>query len=157
MMYRVIFWSLGILLAWGCDKTEYQASVKYYFEEDQINRLDTLIFTFNIEDTLGQYDLGMNVNYNYIDYPFQNIYFKVKTEYPSGKIQEELLNLDFSTKQGIVKGDCMGSTCNLPLYLQRRIHFNEVGSYKIQLVQSTRQESIHGIKFIELYLKPEEL
>lgn len=118
---------------------------------------DTFVFGFDVNDTAEVYFLGMDVDFDYVEYPFQNIYFQINTRYPDGETQEELLNLDFSDKKGVIKGDCLGAICQLPLYLQRNIRFDQTGAYSISLVQHTRRDSLPGIIAMSLVLGAEDI
>jgi gliding motility-associated lipoprotein GldH len=152
--YIVLF--LLFVTAWGCGKDTTEARADWDFSAPLSYR-DTLVFDFNIRDTSKAYFLGMDVDFDYIEYPFQNIYLWIDTRYPVGETQEEMINLDFSDKKGVIKGDCFGTTCKLPLYLQRNIHFDQAGAYQIRLVQNTRRDSLPGIQSMSLVLGLEEI
>jgi len=144
-----------LLLAWSCSNDNTLARADWDLAEPLTYR-DTFVFDFDLQDTAQVYFLGMDVDFDYVVYPFQNIYFQIKTRYPNGETQEELLNLDFSDKTGVIKGECRGTTCQLPLYLQRNIRFDQTGAYSIRLVQHTRKDSLPGIQAMSMVLGAEK-
>ena len=142
---------LILFLLSACSDDNTKARADWELTEPLTYR-DTFVFDFDIQDTAKAYFLGMDVDFDYVEYPFQNIYFQIDTHYPDGETQEELLNLDFSDNKGVIKGDCLGTTCQLPLYLQRNIRFDQTGAYSISLVQHTRKDSLPGIQSMSLVL-----
>lgn len=151
-LYMAIVFVTLIALSCADDQTQARADWELI---TPLTYRDTFVFDFDIQDTAQSYFLGMDVHFDYVEYPFQNIYFQVDTRYPDGETQKELLNLDFSDKKGVIKGECLGTTCELPLYLQRRIHFDQKGAYSIKLVQHTRRDSLPGIQSMSLVLGAE--
>lgn len=113
---------------------------------------DTLDFAIPIQDTTGVYNLYLDINHT-IDYPYQNIYLKVATIYPSGKRVEELLPIDFADKAGQWYGDCSGENCELRVNIQQRAYFNEVGTHHVVFEQYLRESPLLGIKKISLRLE----
>lgn len=113
---------------------------------------DTLDYTLNITDTTQLYNLYLDIDHT-VDYPFQNIYLKIHTQYPSGKRISEQLPIDFADKTGQWYGKCSGEDCHLRVNIQQRAFFNEVGKHVITLEQFLRKNPLQGMKNIALKME----
>ncbi len=113
---------------------------------------DTLNFEIDIQDTLKIYNLYLDIEHS-IDYPFQNIYTQIYTQFPSGKRIKERLPIDFSEKSGKWIGDCSNDICTLRVNIQKGAFFNALGKHKITVEQFMRDNPLKGIKSIALRIE----
>ena len=113
---------------------------------------DTLDFEVDIQDTLKIYNLYLDIEHS-VNYPFQNIYTQIYTQFPSGKRIKERLPIDFSEKSGKWIGDCDSEFCTLRVYIQKGAFFNALGNHKITVEQFMRKNPLKGIKSIALRIE----
>jgi len=106
---------------------------------------DTASFTVPVSDTTERYNLYLDIAHT-TDYPFENMYVRVHTNFPSGKRLSEQVNIDMADKAGVWHGNCQGENCQLRVHLQRNAYFNELGDYEITFEQYMRVDSLAGIK-----------
>lgn len=138
-----------------------QCSPAYFFDKEytisdaEWNYSDTLNFEIKMEDTTQFYNLYLDIEHAF-NYPFQNIYMKVHTLYPSGKRVSELLPIDFADKTGKWYGDCNSEWCDLRVNIQQKAFFNKKGTYVITLEQFMRKEALKGVKKIGLKIEEVE-
>ena len=113
---------------------------------------DTLQYQFSIEDTSKVYNQLLELNHR-TDYGFQNLYVKVKTIFPSGKVSEQVLSLEIASKIGLWFGDCDDTNCILTIPIQNNIFFPEKGKYTFVLEQFMRKSPLEGIRSFELKIE----
>jgi gliding motility-associated lipoprotein GldH len=135
----------------GCKEDFYFESNKV-ITSDQWSYQDSLDFTFSIADTSMVYNLYLDVNHS-MEYPFQNIYLQVATQFPSGKRLKERLPIDFADKTGIWYGNCDSEWCNLRVNLQQGAFFNAIGDHTITLEQFMRVNPLPGIRRLSIKLE----
>ncbi len=145
------FLLIPVLLSFaGCDNAffdevkEISGSI-WTFE----NGLD---FEFTVKDTEEHYNLVLEINHT-TDYPFQNLYLKIITTYPSGKKVDDILSVDLADKSGRWFGDCNSSSCSTTVDLQKNILFKDAGKYVITFFQHTRTARLKGIKGLRLIIE----
>ena len=140
---------LGILFTTivGCDSAYYSKS--YSFGNRAWMYDDPRIFSFEIVDTSLIYDLILTVDHT-DQFPYQNLYLKTLTKFPSDTIIEQSLSLELANEAGFWFGECQGAKCRLSIPIQSGVHFVESGSYNLDLEQYTRTDSLIGIKGIGL-------
>lgn len=102
-------------------------------------------------DTTTIHQLQIVVDHT-LEYPYQNLYVKMDTEFPSGRKDSRLVNVDLADKAGNWFGSCGGSGCRYEGALRTPFSFSETGKYKISLAQHTRSRDLPGIKSIGVQL-----
>lgn len=112
---------------------------------------DSIMFNMPAPDTMNGYGMVLKIKHT-TDYPFENLYVKIGTTYPSGRYSANLLNVDLASKSGAWYGDCSGSTCLLSTTLRELFSFSEEGRYSISMAQYTRTEELTGIESLQLEL-----
>lgn len=106
---------------------------------------DTVSFTVHIEDTARIFNLYLDIDHT-LDYPFQNLYIKVHTNFPDGQRLSEQVNVDMADKAGQWYGNCRGEHCTLRVNLQEGAYFNQPGEYTITFEQYMRENPLLGVK-----------
>lgn len=109
-----------------------------------------LEFGFEISDTLPLYDLKLDVFYDETAYKYENLYVKVFTTFPDGARIEDMISFEMQTSSALENTSCMSETCQLPVYLQQGIGFNQAGLYKLSFEQYGRVDTLLGIKKLQL-------
>lgn len=141
----------AILVLESCGEDLYYEQT-YNIEAKAWRYEQELDFEFEMQDTTNRYDLLLDIAH--LDsYPFQNIYIKIKTLFPSGKILEEVVPIDMANKKGEWYGNCKGANCNLTINLQQSAYFNELGNYHLNLSQYMRKSPLKGIEMVGFKLK----
>lgn len=148
-MKRSINIVLGVLLVIviGCDSAYYEKS--YSFDNRVWMYDDPRTFSFDIFDTSQIYNLILTVDHT-DQFPYQNLYLKTLTKFPSDTIIEQSLSLEMANEAGFWFGECQGANCRLIIPIQSGVHFVESGSYTLDLEQYTRTDSLIGVKGIGL-------
>ena len=113
---------------------------------------DSLVYAFEIEDTLAIYNLYLDVQHQ-PDYPYQNMYIRIHTTFPGGERLQEVLNIDMAEPSGNWYGDCGRSGCSLRVNLQEGAYFNVAGPYRITIEQFMRQNPLPGLTSLTLALE----
>ena len=116
-----------------------------YVVENQIWNYDNLAeFSVEIPDTNSIYNLYLKVKHS-TDYPFQNLYTKIKTEFPQGQVVDEIVSLELAGKGGIWLGNCNSKTCELIIPVRQNDYFVQSGKYLFSIEQYMRQDTLPGV------------
>ena len=107
-------------------------------------------FEFPVEDTSGIFDMNLDLEIDKEKYPYQNLYVKIITTFPSGESHEQILSLNLFSRIGYAEGNCRGEICEVSITIQQNIFFPEKGLYKLELLPWMRMETIPGIHSIRL-------
>ena len=113
---------------------------------------NTLDYTFEITDTTKIYNLLLEVEHS-TDYAYQNCYFKIYTQFPSGEKTDQLLSIDLADGIGRWQGDCGSTSCTILLDIQKQAFFNALGSHTITLEQHMRKNPLKGIEQLAIKLE----
>ena len=153
---QISYWicfSLILFLISSCDKAPiYQQ--KENLGESWLHA-DSVRFNLPAPDTSTAYAMTLDLLHT-LDYPFQNIYFKITTVYPSGRRTSNLLNIDLADKSGAWYGNWGSKNCLLVAPLRDNFYFSEAGEYSITMEQFTRLDPLPGLTGLELKLYEEE-
>ena len=140
---------IGLLFLAACGKEKVVFEKNYDLKNEQWTYADTLNFDFQIADTMAIYDLVLNVKHG-SNYPMQNIYTNIYTQFPSGERIKQLLNVNLADNTGKWEGKCSSNTCNFEVKIQENAFFNAIGKHTIKLEQYMRVESLAGVKSVSL-------
>jgi len=110
---------------------------------------DALDFEFEVVDTSLMYNMYLLADFD-AAYRNQNLYFKIKTEFPNGKRDSVIRSIDFFDVQGKPLADCSAEDCSLRAYLQENAFFNLQGTYRVRIAQHSRDPQLSTIKAIGL-------
>ena len=149
-MKKYIPFLLLLILA-SCQESFYYSDSKA-FDEDAWGYQDSLEFKVNIADTTTHFDLMLDLIHS-ADYPFQNIYVYINTQFPNGKRFGKEVNIDLANKLGVWQGKCSGDWCNVRVNLQQNAFFNETGDYTFTLKQYMRTDTLQGIRKVGFNLR----
>jgi gliding motility-associated lipoprotein GldH len=134
------------LLLYSCGSGSFYEKT-YSLDSGNWTYADSLDFSFQIADTTGIYNLWLEVEHS-TAYPYQNLYTKIHTLFPSGQQLHEPLSLELADKVGRWYGDCNSRSCTLRIPIQQGAFFDQAGDYKITLEQFMRQDPISGVQRI---------
>lgn len=105
---------------------------------------DSLLAQFTIEDSLTIYNLHLELEHNE-EFPFQNFYVQVHTQFPDGQRLSELVSLELANRAGMWLGECSGGICSLDIPIQQGAYFNQIGDYQLTVEQYSRRDPLPGI------------
>ena len=108
---------------------------------------DSLQFEVQIEDTLRLYNLYLDLEHS-TDYPNQNLYLMLHTEFPNGQREGKAVSVDMANKMGRWNGKCSSGECLLRVFLQEEAFFNTTGTYKFTVAQHMRIEPLPAIQSV---------
>jgi len=113
---------------------------------------NTLDYAFEITDTTKVYNLLLEVGHS-LAYNYQNCYFKIYTQFPSGEKTAQLLSIDLADGIGRWQGDCGSKSCTILLDIQKQAFFNALGTHTITLEQYMRKNPLKGIESLAIKLE----
>lgn len=116
----------------------------YDFESGTWSYGNPAQFDFSIDNNASRYDLQLDINHS-TDYPFENLYLKIKTEFPDNTSVSDTLSIEMVNKAGAWIGKCSGENCLLKVILQEHTKFKDIGDHTLSFEQFTRREQLDGI------------
>ena len=112
---------------------------------------DSLSVDFSISDTNRLYSMRLQLNHT-PDFNFENVYTRIHTLFPDGKLSSQLLSLALTNETGAWAGQCNKTACKVEIALQEQIIFPAKGNYKITIAQFMRTDTLSGIGNIRFLL-----
>jgi gliding motility-associated lipoprotein GldH len=97
------------------------------------------------------YDIGLKIVHT-TDFEYQNLYIRILTEFPDGKLLTQTLPIDFADYTGLWYGKCTGEICSLRVTLQENALFDQVGDHSFKIIQYMRMDPVPGIKEVAMIL-----
>jgi len=146
---------LFLLVAYGCNDS------RIYFQNTQ--QIDNQIWTYDqvvsfdltVSDTLKYYHLDLAIDHA-PTFEFQNLYLNFKSKFPDGSENEDLVSLELADKTGRWIGSCASKNCAAPFQLKTNMRFSQLGTHTFEIYQSTRIDSLGGIKAVSMQLLESE-
>lgn len=148
-MNRLVY-SLLILTILSCGESPFYSEV-HSLNEPVWPYDKEIPFDVLIKDTSSIYEMQLVVEHKR-NYRYENIYFRINTDFPSLEDREELLNIDLASKAGQWMGKCGSNNCKTKIYLLDSFKFPEPGNYAFEFAQYTRQEELEGIVSLQLLI-----
>lgn len=140
----------SILIFSSCDGDYY--NYKREIPEENWPYGLVLDFPFEINDTSHQFDLLIDVEHA-VSFANSNLYVKIDTWFPDGESKTNLVSFNLANRFGIWEGSCGSDYCVAEILLQKSVSFKDIGMYRIDIEQYSREEVVRGIKSITLRLK----
>lgn len=134
------------LLFASCDKNlvlETQQGVK----SEKWDYSDVKKFTVDIKDTVQHYDIHVTLRHGF-NFEWRNLWIKIETTFPGGRIFERRVNLVLSEADGEWFGDCLGDNCDIIIPIQENAYFPELGTYTFKITQDMRQTPLRYVKSV---------
>ena len=125
-------------------KKDVIASQEWEFPGQQWITGDNKIMTIQATDTTQAYAMDIRVDHTK-SYPFQNVYIRLLTTFPSGKELKSITSLELTNPDGSWAGECSGKKCSVTLPLQRGFTFPETGEYTLTIEPYMRMDTIDGL------------
>jgi gliding motility-associated lipoprotein GldH len=152
MNIRLFFLFVLISISLSCSKEKVILEKEVDVEESigWIFR-DSLSVNFSISDTNRLYAMRLQLNHT-PDFNFENVYTRIHTLFPDGKLSAQLLSLSLTKETGAWAGQCNKTNCKVEIALQEQIIFPAQGNYKITIAQFMRTDTLSGIGNIRFQL-----
>ncbi len=112
---------------------------------------DSLSVDFSVSDTNRLYAMRLQLNHT-PDFDFENVYTRIHTFFPDGKLSSQILSLSLTNEAGTWAGQCNKTDCKVEIALQEQIIFPAKGNYKITIAQFMRTDTLSGIGNIRFLL-----
>ncbi len=144
----------------SCDK-------KRFYDEYQTvgtawNKADIKTFTVEQPDSLGSYNLFLNIRNNN-KYPFNNLFVILKTKQPNKEVLIDTLEFQMARADGSLLGTGFTDVKENKLWLKEGFTFKQAGTYQFEIQQVVRQsgkvdgvEALEGISEIGLRIEKAE-
>jgi len=124
----------------------------HVFDESGVwKNANPLKHTFTVPDTESKYDLILDLGHN-TAYPFENLYLRIKTEFPDQSMVYDTLSIEMINNQGQWVGACSGEECDLKVVLQQQVKFKDAGEHSITFEQFTRNEQLKAMRSLRFSL-----
>lgn len=109
-------------------------------------------FTFEIEDTLGTYDLYLNIRHSG-QYQYKNLYLFTEMQSPTGMLAIDTAQMIFADTRGKWMGKGIGDIYDYQFKYKQAVHFSEVGKYQFYIEQAMRTETLPYLTDIGLQIE----
>lgn len=141
-----------MLIFFSSCRESYFYDHSYTMTNEQWTDENSLSFSFEIKDTLQQYNLFLDLRHT-MDYEYQNLYVKIDTKYPNGHVLSDTLSFDLANSLGDWNGKCNSSECDLRVYLANKIRFEQEGNFQISFSPFSRIKTITYVKEVSLRIQ----
>jgi len=134
---------IAIPLFWACGNVVL-VDRTVEFEEKSWDVKSEFNTKFEVTDTVSNYNFFVTMR-NTDEYPYQNIFVFLKTEFPNGKSKLDTINCPLADARGKWLGKGFGGVYdNRVLYMAQK-RFPLTGSYSINIEHAMRDEELSGI------------
>ena len=126
----------------------------FYFEKNTIENDDwhldnSLVYDVNIVDTLQLYNFHINIR-NTNEYPKMNIFFFVKTTFPTGAIAVDTVECLLAEPTGKWIGKGSGKLYDNMFLFRENVIFPMTGKYEFEITHGMRDTIINGVSEVGL-------
>ena len=104
-------------------------------------KTDKKIFTPEIKDTLGVYDIFVHVRHA-DSYPYRNLYIFLTTEFPNGKKESDTLECMLANEKNQWLGSGAGDLWDNAILLKSDVQFPLSGKYRFTFEQGMRMDPV---------------
>lgn len=114
---------------------------------------DKIFYEFDVKNTSSKYKMALNVR-NTTDYPYNNIYFFMKTILPDGSItRTDTIECYLAYPDGTWKGKGSFNVKDNRFWIAKNVEFKQKGRYVFKIYQATSDSSLIGIRDIGLHIE----
>jgi len=108
------------------------------------HRDSTFAYNFMVDDTVGFYDLFINLR-NESSYRYSNLYLFVEINFPNGKRSRDTVECPLADPTGRWYGSGLGDLYDNRILYKRQRQFPLTGEYSIVIEQAMRDSVLRGI------------
>ncbi|NQY66905.1 MAG: gliding motility lipoprotein GldH [Flavobacteriales bacterium] len=141
-LFRIVglFICIGII---GCDSNRvYENNIE--IAEGIWNKDSTLIFQIDIQDTIVEHNLSINIR-NQGGYAYSNLFLFVKAISPLGSMIKDTVEITLAEKNGKWKGEGIGNIFHLRQLYRQAIRFPYAGLYTFEVQHAMREDNLEEI------------
>jgi gliding motility-associated lipoprotein GldH len=131
-----------------------QFAKRYYLQNNQWTYADAKSFTIQISDTSARYNLSLLMQHTEL-YSNSNIWMKLATTYPNGKIDTQKIEVPLAMPDGKWLGRKANGMIEHTMAITPNagtISFSEKGQYTFTLMQDMRVSPLPNIVYIGIQL-----
>lgn len=149
-----VLFLLCILLFSSCDSAR-------IFEKNQVipesgwAQSNVIKFDVDIKDPATPANFYINVR-NADGYPYGNLYLFIKTVFPNGKLSNDTLECVLADDKGKWLGSGIGDIYDNQIPFKRNVRFPLAGTYRFEIEQGMRVETIPLIMDVGLRIEKAE-
>ena len=144
---------VAVLVFFTACNEPYLAKAEWEWKDSQWLYGDNKTLSMTATDTTTFYKLDLQVNHDET-YPYNNLYIRTVTTYPSGKEVVSVTSLELVNPDGTWAGDYGENCCKLKLPLQRRFTFPELGEYTWTVEPYMRIDTVPSIRALKVICSP---
>jgi len=112
---------------------------------------DSFDFPMDIVQKDLKYKLELEIQHS-DEFNFQNLYTRIKTDFPNGKSAIDTVSIQLSDKYGRWFGKCNSGNCTHRVVLKDSFNFVESGLHNLQLEQYSRSDYLEGVQELSFAL-----
>lgn len=150
MINNIVLFISTVLLV-SCGKPEVYSEVEEYPNAKMIwDQSSDYNFTIENTESLHAY---LHIQHNN-DYPYRNIYFFSRVEWPDGHSEEDTLQYVLAKPNGEWLGSGIGASKKM--YLHYPLNLEQKGDYKVKIWQAMRKDTLVGVEKLAFSIQRNE-
>ncbi len=143
----ILFFFLSLVIFFACNRAKTIFQEEKVFA-DNIWQTDSICeFECSISDTTHPYNIFMTLSNSNL-YSYRNLYMFVTINFPRGVVRVDTIDCFLADAKGKWYGKRNDDYYNQKLMYRRKILFPYAGTYKFQIEQAMRNNSLKGIHAI---------
>jgi gliding motility-associated lipoprotein GldH len=155
MVTKVNKWIIAVVLivvgTTSCNKAPVYSET-YTFNDGVWGAGEQPIFTFDIQDSIGRYDLSFVLRLNN-DYDYQNMWILMHTSRPGGTLSTDTINLQVFDEKGRWLGKKSGSTYTFTGIFAFQHRFDSIGKHSIRMEHAVMNPELRGVMDMSLLVE----
>jgi len=147
-----LFILIALFLFISCKEEGVIYSTQRLIPKQIWNSKDTLVYNFNIKDTIKHYDIYLNMR-NSSSYKWSNIYIFSDLKFPNDSIRRDTTHFYLTDIQGRWLGTNSGTIIDntLPIFKNKR--FPLIGDYSLTIEQAMRDLELKEVINVGIKIK----
>lgn len=113
------------------------------------------VFMVDVGDTLSARRFMISLRHT-ADYRYSNFYLFMDTYFPNQTMARDTIELILADKTGEWRGSGFGSIKDLQVPVRENLRFPVTGTYRFEIRQAMRQNTLKGIKSIGIRVEKQE-
>ena len=113
------------------------------------------VFMVDVDDTLSACRFMISLRHT-TDYRYSNFYLFMNTYFPNHSMARDTIELILADKTGAWRGSGFGSIKDLQIGVRENLRFPVKGTYRFEIRQAMRQDTLQGIQSIGIRIEKQE-
>ena len=131
----------------ACDRQQYVTNTYCTISDEGWSYFDTLNYSFNADDTNGEYNVYLNIIHNN-EYKYRNLFLFTQLYLPDSTCICDTVQLVLCDPSGNLLGKGVGETKEAKFLISEDFTFQWTGNHELKIIQGMRDERIYGIEKI---------